>query len=182
MSLLDRLLSRFIGPKFKRDDPEMPICMVLLLRQPHTFSKEELTLAAEKAWERPFDNGDDSKFFVTQSGPIAFMKVGKFMLHFPVQRRPYLEDPEKIAQGFAREELRNAWRQHRAWVSIDCMNRSEDVEMEYCVIAKVTAELLDENCVGLFMPHERSFMTNDRGLREWLVSLGSRRKLESIGS
>jgi hypothetical protein len=84
------------------------------------------------------------------------------MLHFPAQRSPYPDDPEEIAKELelAQENLRDAWRQHHAWTSIDCMNMSDDVELEYCVVAKLAAELLDDNCIGIYVPQENSFLAN----------------------
>jgi len=121
MGFLSRLLMRLFGPKFERTDSSMPISMVLLLRQPHAFNEAELTEAAKRAWSTTFDRSENSKSFVIEKGSVTILKVGNLVLHFPAQGRPYLDDPEEVASGFARENLQDAWLQHRAWVSIDCL-------------------------------------------------------------
>jgi hypothetical protein len=72
---------------------------------------------------------------------------------------------------------RQAWAEHTAWTAVDYVKSGIDVELEYAVLAKLCAEMLDTNCVGLYMPREGSFIPNDGSLLEELRRRAASRHL-----
>jgi hypothetical protein len=164
--------------KLERNDQEMPISMVLLLRTTHLFRKDELISAAERAWHRSFSGGDGSMHFVTQSGHVTIVKVGAFILNIANSSGPYLDNPENTAKSLPQESQRKAWSQHRAWTAIDCWNLDADVELQHCVLAKLAAELLDDNCVGIYIPDQSSFVPNGSFLYGELTRIAASRDFE----
>lgn len=41
------------------------------------------------------------------------------------------------------------------------LNRDVDVELGYCVLSKLVAEILDGNCTGIYIPRENTLIPND---------------------
>jgi hypothetical protein len=60
---------------------------------------------------------------------------------------------------------------------MDYVKGGADIELEYAVLAKFCAEMLDVNCVDLHVPGKRTFIPNDGWLREYLKSLAESRPL-----
>src|ERR1017187_6222773 len=58
---------------------EMPYSIVLLTRQPHAFTKEELEAAGERGWKRKFDGKEDPMWVVTLSDVLSVLKAGKYL-------------------------------------------------------------------------------------------------------
>ena len=85
-------------------------------------------------------------------------------------RVPYLGEPDEIAIQLPRKEQQDAWRQHRAWISFDLLNK-EDVSRRqaYSALARFALGLGDENCVGIYLPSERIFAPNTGGEAEELL-------------
>jgi len=80
----------------------------------------------------------------------------------------------------AAREPRRAWIEHAAWAAVDYMNHDVDVDLAYCVLAKLVSEMLDENCTGVYMPRERSMVPNDESLYSELQRIASSRERASV--
>jgi len=50
-----------------------------------------------------------------------------------------------------------------------------DTELAYCVLSKLVAEMLDDNCSGIYIPRKRSLIPNDASLYQELQKLASSR-------
>jgi hypothetical protein len=146
----------------QRDETEeLIVSIVLLLRKAHYFHAEELRIAAERAWGTSFVGGPDSRHFVMQSGHVTLMKAGPHLLSFLNVSKSYLDDPAEDSKQLSDLSAQNAWAEHRAWTAVDYVKGGKDPELEYSVLAKVVAELIDSNCAGVYVPAENSFMPND---------------------
>jgi len=148
--------------------------MVLLLRRPHLFSADELRLAAERAWHTSFageENG--SKHCVVQSETVTLMKAGPHALNFFYYPEPYIENPKENLDWLPHPRQRQAWVSHSACFGVDYLNYDVSVELGYCVLAKVVAEMLDGNCTGIYIPRQRSLIPNDESLYVELQKLAS---------
>ncbi|HKQ86871.1 MAG TPA: hypothetical protein VJS43_08885, partial [Candidatus Acidoferrales bacterium] len=161
-----------------RNDEEPIISMVLLLRVPHYFTKEELQHAAERAWRIAFGNGDNGTPCVLQRGNRTVMRVGTHVLTFAFAAQPYLGDPGETSKSFGQGALRTAWAAHRGWAAVDYFRGGKDKALEYAVLAKIVAEMLDENCTGIFLPAENQFTLNDRMLYGALQEVAAARDAE----
>jgi len=68
-----------------------------------------------------------------------------------------------------------AWRDHNAWTSLDYIKSGRDIELEYSTLARLAAKMVNENCSGLYIPRERSFIPNDNSLHEALEQMAKNR-------
>jgi hypothetical protein len=172
---LTRHFRKFMPLRWQRTGGNDPISMVLLLSKPHFFTAAELRVAAEKAWNTSFaGDSPDSMHCVVQSGATTLLKAGKHGLVFFHCYEPYFGLSEKqTVDWLPSEPQRAAWKRHNAWVAVDYMNKKMSVELAYCVLARVVAELLDENCTAVYTPRERRLVPNDSTLYPDLLKLGS---------
>jgi len=150
--------------------------VVLLLREANSPKETVLRLAAERAWGISFAGGEDCPHFIMQSGNATVIKAGPYMFHVISSSKPYFErDPRKHAESLPQASQRIAWSQHAAWLAIDCINGSPDVELEYCVLAKLAAEMLNANCTGVYVPAQASFIPNEESLYAELQKMAASR-------
>lgn len=160
-----RLFRRYIPLRWQRTGGSDPISIVLLQRVPHFFSAAELRLAAEKTWGASFTNGGaNSMRRVKQSGNATLMKAGPHLLNFFQYPRPYIDNPESNVDRLPLDSQRQAWVEHSAYVAVDYLNRNVDLDLAYCILSGLVAEMLDENCTGIYVPRESSLSPNDRSL------------------
>jgi hypothetical protein len=152
----------------KQQQSEKPIIsIVLLLRKPYPFTKEELRAAAENAWRVPFAGDPDTKHFVMPAGKVTLVKSGAHLLSVLAVPKPYFDDPEEVSKDLPEGNLRNAWAEHRAWIAVDYVKGGRNIEMEYAVIARLVTEMLDllgSNCTGAYIPAEEALFVNDLSL------------------
>ena len=153
------------------------LSVVMLLRAPHLFQKGELQLAAETAWHVPFSGGTDSMHCVSQLGQVTLLKAGPHLLNFFYYPNRYIEMPDENVGWLPQLSQQRAWAEHRACTGVDYMNPETDVELGYCVLAKVVAELLNENCTGLYFPRENTLAPNDLRLYPELQKIASVRDM-----
>jgi hypothetical protein len=149
--------------------------MVLLLRQPHFFTAAELRVAAEKAWNRSFaGDSPNSMHCVVQAKAVTMLKAGPHALAFFHHAEPYFGWEEvQIVDWLSSDAQLAAWKQHNAWVAVDYMNKKVSLELAYCVLAQLVAELIDENCTAVYVPRELSLTPNDSSLQPALLKLAS---------
>jgi hypothetical protein len=149
-----------------------PVSMVLLLRKPIFFTNERLSAAVEHAWGSVPTRGD-SDHFVTQSEDKSVVYVKPHMISLLNSNKPYFNvNPDEHAKTLPQASQQKAWRDHRAWISLDYIRSGRDIELEYSTLARLAAEMVDENCSGLYVPRERSFIPNDISLRDALEKMG----------
>jgi hypothetical protein len=169
---------KLIPLRWQRLSKDEPLSMVMLLRKPHLFSAIELQLVAERAWHTSFAGGEGSMHCVAQSGATILMKAGPHLLNFFYYPKPYIDDPREAVESFPQPSQRRAWIEHSACVGVDYMNYDADVELGYCVLSKLVAEMLDENCTGVYIPRECSLAPNDDTLYLELQKMASARESE----
>ena len=163
------------------EDEDLPVSMVLLLREPQFPTLDQLRLAAERAFGTSFaGNGKESKHCVVQAVLLTLMKAGPHMLSFLNYTKPYGEGEswEEFARSLPKASQREAWNKHKAWTAVDYVKGGVDLELEYGVLARLCAELLDANCVGVYVPREQSLIPNDDSLRGDLLQIAGARDLE----
>ena len=131
-----------------------PVSMVLLLRKPASLHSERLSVAVEHAWGvSQIAEGSDS--FVTQSGDKGLVYVKPHLISLLNSSRPYFDvDSNEHAKALSQASQRKAWSEHEAWISLDYLRGGRDIELEYSVLARLAAEMLDKNCCGLYIPRK----------------------------
>lgn len=153
-----------------------PVSMVLLLRKPIFFSNERLSAAVEQAWGDMLTRGS-SDHFVTRSEDKSVVYVKPHMISLLNSNKPYFNvDPNEHAKTLPQTSQQKAWREHRAWISLDYISSGRDIELEYSTLARLAVEMADENCSGLYIPRERSFVPNDLSLRDALEKMATSRR------
>lgn len=135
------------------------ISFVALLREPAQFDPTVLASVAGRVWDADLGDGESegTDGFTVSSAPIhTIMHNGQFFMIncFPM---PYVEEPEAAADQIGDLRIRGLFREHRAWFSCDAMGidgqtPDDEVIACYCKLALLFAELLDENCVLIFLP------------------------------
>ncbi len=138
--------------RWQRTSKDEPLSMVLLLHEPHLFAAGELRLAAGRAWHVSFDGEEkDSNHFVWQSGTAIFMKAGPHVLNFFCYPGPYIKNPKENVDWLKQPSQQQAWIQHSACVGVAYLNPNVNVELGYCVLSQLVAEMLDGNCTAIYI-------------------------------
>jgi|HubBroStandDraft_6_1064221.scaffolds.fasta_scaffold426218_3 hypothetical protein len=159
-------------------DGDLPVSMVLLLRESNFPTLDQLRLAAEKAFDTSFVEGDQgARHYVVRVSHLTVMKAGPHTLSFLNQTRPYGDDPQEFERSWPKVSQREAWAKHTAWTAVDYVKGGVDLKLEYAVLARLCAELLDVNCAGLYVPGKQTFTPNDGSLREELQRMAASRPL-----
>jgi len=145
------------------------VSFVALVREPVTFDPAVLARLAGKVWQADLGDGssEGADGFVVGADVIySILHEGRMFLvnSFP---RPYTEDPEEVAESIADQRIRELFREHQAWFSCDAMGvdgttSEEEVLDWYQRLGRLFAELLDENCLLIFLPDtNRAYAINE---------------------
>jgi hypothetical protein len=163
---LFRLLRRLFT-RTKVDESDF-CSVVLLLREWRFFTQTELMEAGRLGFGKSFSGDEDPMYFVVQNGPITLIKAGKHAMHVLHQRQPYLENKEEVAKTIVLKTQREAWLAHTAWASIDLLNKDVPNAEAYTTLARFARNLVDRNCIAVFLPKHNILLTNDGQAEEWL--------------
>jgi hypothetical protein len=101
------------------------------------------------------------------------MKAGPHLLNFFHYPEPYIENHKENIGWLPQQSQRQAWIDHSACVGVDYLNNDVSVELGYCVLSKLVAEMLDGNCSGVYVPRQQSLIPNDKSLYVELYKLAS---------
>jgi hypothetical protein len=170
-------INAILSRRAAKPDADDPVSMVLLLRSPTTLTVDPLQSAAEKAFSISFAHSE--RHFLRTIGNRALLKAGPHVLSFLTHNRPYGERdfPTDFGQRLPQRSQREAWAAHAAWTAVDYVKGGVDLELEYCVLAKLCAELLDTNCTAVWVPREQSLIPNDDSLYSELQRIAAARDL-----
>lgn len=160
-SYLHRTFRRVVPLRWFRVGKENVPSVVLLLTQPHIFSEEEIQTAAQRAWGVAFwsTHGSERRILVCDEG--LFLQAGRHKFSFRSLPHPYEPKPENDLDWLSNDSQRKAWSDHKACCWIYYQTPTTDLELAYCVIAKLAVELLDDNCAGVYAPREFTLISGD---------------------
>jgi uncharacterized protein YegJ (DUF2314 family) len=136
------------------------LSFVALLKEHRHVEPIMIATAARKAWGADLssegeDEGPDGFVVGTPiSSVIKFRERMILVNYFP---RPYVDDPQAVAATIGDLRLRELFAEHTAWLSCDAMGEehADDPEVVrdwYRVLGPLLAELVDENCLAIFLP------------------------------
>lgn len=139
------------------------ISFVALLKEPMSFDPAVLAAVAGKAWRADLGDGssEGADGFVVGAGPFnTIMHDGRMFLVNGLPS-PYVDEVEKTAEKITDLRLRKLFLKHKAWFSCDALgvdgSTSEEAVREwYRRLGPLFAELLDENCLLVFLPDSGS--------------------------
>jgi hypothetical protein len=157
----------------KETDPPLPVSMILLLRDPRFPSLEQLRAAAEVAYGVPFSTDKTARYCVFQQVLFTLMNAGPHTLSFLYYTKPYGDNSEDFGRAMPMASQRDAWARHTSWMAIDYVKGALDLDVEYAVLAKFCAAILENNCTGIYLPRERTFIPNDGSLAPELERISS---------
>jgi uncharacterized protein YegJ (DUF2314 family) len=142
----------------RRRQPRL-VSFVALLREPVSFDPAVLARVAGKVWNADLGDGSSEGadgFVVGVEMFNTIMHGGRMFLinSFPSQ---YVENVEEAAKGISDLRIRSLFIEHRAWFSCDAMGidgrtPEEEVRDTYLRLGLLFAELLDDNCLLVFLP------------------------------
>jgi hypothetical protein len=159
----DTLRRSLASPKRNKGD-DLPVSIVLLLGESRFLTLEQLRSAGERAFGVPFSDDTSSPHCVFQEVLFTLMRAGPHTLSFLNYTKPYGDHPKQFGKAMPMASQRQAWAKHTAWTAVDYVKGGIDLELEYAVLAGLCAEMLDGNCVGVYVPRERGFIPNDGSL------------------
>lgn len=145
--------------KIRQRNRSRMISFVALLREPIELDPAVLAKVAGKLWDADLGDGtsEGPDGFVAGIGPLNTIMHGGRMFLVNSIPKPYVEDPEQAAEEISDLRMRDLFLQHQAWLSCDAMGvdgttSEADVLDWYQRLGKLFAELLDDNCLMIFLP------------------------------
>lgn len=151
------------------------ISIVLMLKQARYLDEAILAHCASRAWGvevRPAERGshDGDAFFVAGASPLSLIKgpEGIFIVHN--HDRPYTDKVEEMADTIPELRLREAFKQHRSWMSVDLLHPLPEADLmaTYRAIGRLVAELIDDNCLTVYGPESAKMVVYSPELEEQL--------------
>ena len=168
--------------KLRGRDPDF-IAVVLFLRNPISVTKELLEQAVNRAWPTNPEEKKENKFVVMKP-PIIFVKSNGHLFNIVGQSSPYIQAPEEFARHFADLRVKGAILDHKAWLSVDYIVSSKPVEpnidRQYAQAAKLAAELVNEDCLGVCLPGENVTVASSPDLADGLRNFQSVKKFSEV--
>lgn len=135
------------------------VSIVALLREPQTLEPIYVATAARKAWNADLGDGttEGEDGFVAGASITTAIRFRDRMFLVNCFPSPYVENPEEVASDMADIRLRTLFAQHTAWISCDALGVAADESDEsvrnwYRALGPLLAELIDDNCLAIFLP------------------------------
>lgn len=168
-------------------DSDQPLfSLVLLFREAVYLEPETLADVASRAWNADVqvateEDGDESlgreqtRSLLIGESPLFFCNHWPGLLLIHNVDAPYFDDLDAVSESVREVRARQALEQHRAWVAVDVAQwfGAEDDEGRrhaYRLIARLLAELADENCLAVVEPVEGRIFPYDPTTEEKLRS------------
>ena len=143
------------------------ISLVLLLAEPRTLDAGAVAHAVSHA-----TGTEVTEHAVVAKGSSFVVKAGprKFVIHSVGD--PYFEEGGKLAEEVKDPALAGAIRKHRAWLSVDWLERDEQVDLRkvYQQIGQIIAQLVKADTLAVYSPDTDQFHLNDKTLLGHLKS------------
>jgi hypothetical protein len=155
MQMLRRIFQKLFGPE-QTDDL---VSVVLLLKTMQLIEVDALKAAVERAFG-PAQNVE--KRHVICEGRVTFIVEGPHFINLISVNRPYdIQEPPSP----------KLWVEHHAWCALDHMNKELKLHDRRMAIARVAAELINENCIAVYLGHKGKLLSNDQNLKSKLISV-----------
>jgi len=168
--------------KLKGKDPDF-ISVVLLLRKPLAISQNALEEAVRRAWS-PKPATDEQDNFVVMNPPVVLVKAQGSLFNICAVPQPYINSVQEFASGIKDLRIKDAVLQHKAWISVDYVPGQRPVETDtdsqYAQAAKLAAELVNEDCLGICLPGEEVIVASSLSVVEGLRNFRTAREFSEL--
>jgi hypothetical protein len=147
-----------------------PVSMVLLLRDPRFPELPTVREAAQRGFGVKFTGDRNSRYCIYQQLMFTVGRVGPHALSFFFQTRPYGDDDAAFGRFVEKlnPEQRAAWNEHKAFMAVDYVKGPADIGSKYVVLARLCAELYEQNCTALYIPGVNSLVPGEKNARSQL--------------
>ena len=180
LAVVGLLIWRRRGKHPEAEEEHQMLSFVALLREPQYVEGVILATAARKAWDADLGDGSEDGaegedgFAVGQS-PSCVIRYRQRMLLINSFPTPYVDNPEAEAEIIADLRLRELFASHQAWLSCDAMGVEsfddlEEVREWYRLLGRLLSELVDENCLAIYLPQTQQIFANMEETLEMLKS------------
>lgn len=166
-----------VGETEEGETEEKMISLVQLLREPRYLDAQILAGLASRAWGRAVTasvEGQDKNRPMAEGDPCVLGESPNFIvvcdgLFFSILNvaGPYVPDVQSAANSTSNLRIRQPLVEHRAWLSIDVIGGDHDPESlvkAYRYIGKLHAEMIDENCLAIFLPDRSRLYPMEPGM------------------
>jgi hypothetical protein len=154
------------GKAGKEPSGPPPASMVFLLREERFPKLEQLQQAAERAYGIRFSLDRNSRHCVYTQVFFTLMKVGPHTLSFMFYAKPYGSDSDVLGKSWRLRDQQKAWAEHTVFMAIDYAKGGIDFESRYALLARLSRELYDANCLGIYLPRERALVPDEKSVRD----------------
>jgi len=183
MTILRKLTSLFKGKNTAEEQPLRAV--VLLLRGPATVTEGRLRTAIFRAWNWHIGTTDAelaTQGLLVCAAPTSVIKLDNHLFIVNNFERRYGDDPDRFAAQIPDLRQRQVVKDSRAWLSVDVIrpeqpSPAEKIEV-YRKICRLAAELLDNNCLGVYLPETGVLRAHDEAL---LAAMRSEHPLHAVG-
>lgn len=146
------------------------VAIVGLQKTEKYLDADMIAAAAKRAWNADLGSGDaeGTDGFVVGAAPSTIIRYQDRMLLINSFTTPYVKDPEEVSKSIVDLRLQKVMAEHTAWFSCDAMGvdhktSPEEIKQWYALLGKLFVELLDDDCLGIYLPDEqRLYAINDR--------------------
>jgi uncharacterized protein YegJ (DUF2314 family) len=148
----------------KRLDEPPPDSIVLLLKQPKRIEVRQLadlfgsvsgrsvSALVHGTGKQEIDDTRPAGDVVAGASPHFIAKVEGTWFTIHNVPTPYMDDPAQASESFREARLRNAIRDHHAWLSVEIIQPKAATPEAYRVLARVLAHFIDADCLALYSP------------------------------
>jgi uncharacterized protein YegJ (DUF2314 family) len=128
---------------------------VLLLRKPRQLALAELRRATDSALGVRCDTlNTTADNAIVYSPPVFYIRADGYTFLVNNAETPYISHEENTPEHVPNVRLQEVIRDHKAWLSVDLVAAPEHATTEdiYQRLGCLIAELVDDNCIGLYCP------------------------------
>lgn len=143
------------------------VSLVLLLSGARTLDAAAVANAAS-----PADGEKVAEDAVTAKSPSFIVKTPAGRFAVSTMAEPYFEASDKLAAELKDPTLADAIRQHRAWLSVDWIDKDEkaDLRKVYQQVGQIIGQLVKKDTLAVYSPDTDQFHINDATLLGHLKS------------